>query len=515
MRLISKPARFVGSDRKFREVPLTKSKTFVAKLRPLVVIGLTAVCGIPLQAQSGRYKFTTIATLGTPAPKGGNHINDYEPGKLNNLRDMIYGTDLGHSADRATFFGEGVFLRQAGQNAESELARSTGAAPGGGKFDTLLLGGTSLNDLGNGAFAFTLSPTGSPTGVNAGVYRYTQGNRTVTPVVVSDKTSAPGGGKFKGIGFNTSLNIHGELVFTGIFATDKGVHVAGEAYIGLGAGVFKADAHDQITSIVSPGDAAPGGGFFDYAGTSGAGGAWINQAGDIAFIAHVAGEESKTEGFPPQADLISALGSLYLKDARSGRITSIAHAGEHAPQGGGGGLFRAIISPVLNDSGDIAFVGDISPAPHVNQFLAVYLHSGNTTLAVARPDDPMPGGGKFACSGFGTYVNNAGEVVFNARLNTDVNGDGLPDSGLYVWSRGSVRLVARTGTKIPGLGTVSQLTTGVNIIPPPPPTSYFPNSGTVSNDLGQILFGATLSDGRGVLLLATPRDDDDQGQNQQ
>jgi len=43
---------------------------------------------------------------------------------------------------------------------------------------------------------------------------------------------------------------------------------------------------------------------------------------------------------------------------------------------------------------------------------------------------------------------------------------------------------------------------GVIVIPPLP--ILFPNSGAINNDLGQVLFGAKLSDGRGVLLLATP-----------
>jgi hypothetical protein len=156
----------------------------------------------------------------------------------------------------------------------------------------------------------------------------------------------------------------------------------------------------------------------------------------------------------------------------------------------------------MNNSGDIAFVGDISPAPNVNQALAVYFHTGHTTLAVARPNDPMPGGGRFVNSGFGTSINNAGDVVFNAVL--DTNTGGVPDTGLFVWSHGVVRLVARAGTVISG-STISLTTTGVSIFPPPPPGSLFPLVGQI-NDRGQVLFAATLSDGRGVLLIATPNE---------
>ena len=101
-------------------------------------------------------------------------------------------------------------------------------------------------------------------------------------------------------------------------------------------------------------------------------------------------------------------------------------------------------------------------------------------------------------------INNSGpgEIVFNALLDT-VNGEGVHDTGLYVWSRGSLRLVARTGTVIPGVGTVSQLAMPV-ITGGPPPISFLPDSGAINNDRGQVLFGATLTDGRAVLLLATP-----------
>jgi hypothetical protein len=85
----------------------------------------------------------------------------------------------------------------------------------------------------------------------------------------------------------------------------------------------------------------------------------------------------------------------------------------------------------------------------------------------------------------GNYsLNNLGEVSFNASLEND-------ESGLYVHSRGALHLVAGTNTVIPGVGTVSSV---VNLMV----------GGGILNDRGQFLFGATLTDGRSVLLLATP-----------
>ncbi len=86
---------------------------------------------------------------------------------------------------------------------------------------------------------------------------------------------------------------------------------------------------------------------------------------------------------------------------------------------------------------------------------------------------------------------------FTARLDTG-------EDGLYVWSRGTVRLIARTGTVIPGVGTV------VALLPPDFVGSGFPYAyvGGTSNDRGQVVFTAAVDDGsgtlRGVLLLATP-----------
>ena len=97
----------------------------------------------------------------------------------------------------------------------------------------------------------------------------------------------------------------------------------------------------------------------------------------------------------------------------------------------------------------------------------------------------------------------AGEVAFNATLDTDDNKDGSPDTELYLWSHGKRRLVARTGTEIPGVGKIADLVMNVPVTNPPP--VFVPNSGANNNERGQVVFGATLTDGRGVLLLATPR----------
>ena len=76
------------------------------------------------------------------------------------------------------------------------------------------------------------------------------------------------------------------------------------------------------------------------------------------------------------------------------------------------------------------------------------------------------------------------------------------DSGQFVWSDGSLRLVARTGTVIPGVGTVDRVTPAPIVFPP----SIIPtlSGGAINNDRGQVVFTLTLTDGRVVMLVATP-----------
>ncbi len=438
------------------------------------------------------YLFTSIKFLGDPAPgpEGGALVNDFEANGLNNRGEILFGADVSTG-------GEGVYLFRKGDL--SQLARAGEDAPGGGVFDFGFLGPTSLNDEGDAALAFLHSPFSFPVGVNAGVYRYARTRRMLAPVVVPGITPAPGGGTFAGVHFQVSLNNAGDLIFNGIVPTDQGIHLPDEEYIGLGVGVFKADKRGGIFPVVAPGDPAPGGGTFDVAREG-----WISDGGDIAFSAHVAGEECSPPNSPPQSFFIGCLGSIYVKKAASGEIQSVAHAGDPAP---GGGIFRQAYSPVMNNRGDIVFLGDLTSPPDATMVMGIYLHSRGVTSAVARPGDPMPGGGSFVTTstidGNQIDVNNLGEVAFNAILDTDDNGDSTLDTGLFVWSAGSVSLVARTGTVIPGAGTVAQLVMGVIVFPPP--TILIPNSGALNNDRGQVLFSATLSDGRGVLLLATPK----------
>ena len=82
----------------------------------------------------------------------------------------------------------------------------------------------------------------------------------------------------------------------------------------------------------------------------------------------------------------------------------------------------------------------------------------------------------------------------------------MADTGLYLVSHGKIRLVARSGSDLPGVGTVAHVNSPS--FSGPVPSSL--QAGGIINDRGQIFFEVILADTQntGVLLVATPRGDE-------
>jgi hypothetical protein len=456
----------------------------------LILLALALLALLPLGTASAAtpgYRFTHVATLGDPAPGGGAFTVDFEPYAINARGELAFVADL--KDDAGNDIGEGVFAGQPGQL--RAVIRAGQPAPGGGTFAGISLGHSVLNDAGDLAVDFMLAPAFTPPiGVNVGVYRYRHATNSLGALVVPFVTPAPGGGTFQGSLFHAANNNRGEVAFPGIVKTDDGIHIDGQPYVGLGLGIFHVDKQGRITSVVSPGDAAPGGGRFDYATAP-----WLNDRGDIAFGGHVAGEECIDFGVT-QDVIIHCGESVYLRQLFPTRLISIAHQGQPAP---GGGIYRLAFGPRLNNRGEVAFIGDLTPAPASLERLGVFLYSKGTTRAIARPGDTMPGGGTMVTATttpLGYHLNNRGDVSFAASLDTDGNGS-ADAAGLYVAGQSGLRLVARTGTVIPGVGTIDYFSF-------PGDASLVNFAGAVINDNGQVFFQATLTDGRGVLLVAKP-----------
>jgi hypothetical protein len=463
------------------------SATAVAAL-----FGLMAYSPEAALADPPRYTFTRLATVPGPGPGPETFDLDFEPHSINAAGNVAFAADLKAGN---TDIGEGVFASRSGHLLQ--IMSPGDPAPGGGTFlssaEFGVLGMTPLSNAGDGAFLYILSswdPNTQPLGLNAGLYRFSLTVPKPSAVVVPGITPAPTGhpgDTFAGVYFNTAINNASLLVFGGIAPYPQ---LTGDpGFAGLGVGLFMADIHNHIVKVVAPGDPAPGGGVFDDAWQG-----WPNNRGTIGFEGHVAGEECIDIGSP------FVCGSSLYKRSADGTILSIAHQGDPAP---GGGTYRQAFGAVVNDLDDIVFTGDLTAAPDNLLTLGVFLNSKGQSSAVARPSDAMPGGGHFVTASqfpYAARINNARAISFVARLDTETFNDGVHDTGLYVRSGGNLQLVARTGTVIPGVGTIADINNSLYATLDGP--SFFDEPAI--NDAGQILFEATLTDGTGVLLVATP-----------
>ena len=437
-------------------------------------------------AHAQDYTFQIVATLGDPAPGGGNHESDFEPEDINNRGDVLFASDLSQPVP-----GEGLFLRRNGKT--SQITRTGRPAPGTGTtFGAGILSTAGMNDAGDIAFGFLLEPSTPVLGVSGGVFRYTAATKKVTPVIVPGDKDADGT-TFVGSFYHSDINNAGVVAASMIIETDQGRCQQGTPCEGKGHAVYTVSRQNQIRKVAAPGDPAPGEKkFFDEAVDSN-----INDRGDVVFGGHVKGEVCLGEN---REIPIGCFESLYLYTASTGEIKSIAHTGDPAPRGD---KFAIAFMGMPNNSGDIAFIGStiIRPDPLANT--GVYLWRGQSGVveAVAIPGDALPGGGhmtRATTSQCCVDVNKAGEVAFAAQLDTDDDEDRIKDTGVFVKLGGSLRRVVRTGDVLPDIGTVRHV--NWTFAPPDTPAPF-----VNLNDNGQVLTQVILEDGTNHVIVATPR----------
>ncbi|MBI4601918.1 MAG: hypothetical protein HY721_08145 [Planctomycetes bacterium] len=455
-----------------------------------MLLAARGLCGDPV----GDYTFELLAELGQQLlddPKV-RFAFDLEPWSLNNRGEVAFGAELCRleaEGQECQIFGEGAFKRYP-DGTRKVLAQAGRPAPGQGTFGSFFYGTVALNEPGDVCFCFAME------GGDAELFFFSESLGEVSAVGLSGRMS-PCGLAFGGCTTHPVVNNEGTVIFAAI-VKDAPVSPTGD---GSGWGVFTwSPATGEISKVVCPGDAAPGGKVFDFAVNP-----WINDRGDIAFGAHVSPDPCLfVSGLIPCAE------SIYFKPAGRDEIVPVALQGQEAP---GGGTYHLAFGPTLNNRGEVVFFGDLTPGDPTafGKALGVFLYSGGKVIPIARPLDEMPGGGKVVTTSFfvgGSDVNDCGDVAFNATLDSrslDIDGDGEkePDQGLFLWSKGAIRPVVRTGKELPGIGTVLALL-------PPDYLSQLPDGighpwiGTALNERGQIILTAALEGGRGVMVLATP-----------
>lgn len=446
-------------------------------LRAVLQLALPAVSTallLPSTVLAQDYDFKVVAMGSEVAPEAGGDLYDeyFEPWALNKHGELAFITYTLPS-------NAGVIYAGTGEGAPRKVVRSGETAPDGATLSDWGPMGLALNDRGELAFNFFAQQQGAPF-PELGLYRSDERGQ-LSAVLTPGVTEAPGFGPFLSSNHHPEINKRGDISFAANVPTSLGL--AGSP--GLGNGAFVADRDGTIRRVAAPGDLSPEGRRFDQVINPAS-----NDRGDVVFAGHVADEECVTFGGNPAMPRNCGT-SIYLY-RHDGEQLAIARQGASAP---GGGTYRFAWNPLINERGDVAFIGDLSTPPTFFREMGLYLHSRGETFPIVRTGDALPGGGhlrtvtNFAIDNYS--LNDRGEVAFNASLDT-VGTTGARDNGLYVWSEGELQLVARTGTVVPGVGTLASL-------------QPFGFNGAVMNDRGQVAFVARLDTGRVVLLIASPR----------
>ncbi|NOZ40407.1 MAG: hypothetical protein GXP24_09295 [Planctomycetes bacterium] len=184
----------------------------------------------------------------------------------------------------------------------------------------------------------------------------------------------------------------------------------------------------------------------------------------------------------PEVDRANDEGIFFESDAR---LSLVARTGDAAPGTELGTTYSNFVSdPVLNDSGQIAFLADLSRTSAYSPLdTAIFVGTSDNVNLVARTGDAVGAISQHVRFSriLSPTINNGGDIAFSGVL----QGSGIDisnNNGLFIKSEGNLRLVAQKGEAVPD--------TELDV-------RFDWPSLPLLNDLGQVAFGAFLT-GRDV-----------------
>jgi hypothetical protein len=384
----------------------------------------------------GQGRTTTIAISGQAAPgAGGGTFDSIGAPMLNDLGQTVFYADVGGSIST-----KGIF-RSESAGTITAVARERQSAPGagGGTFGSFM----TLPVLNaSGQTAFSASVVGGTS--SQGIFRSTSGT-TLTAIALQGQT-APGiaGGTFGGF-FAPAMNASGRTVF---YATASGTSTRG---------IFV----DGTSAIARLGQSAPGAGGGTF--TSFEPDPAINANGQVTVNAGISG------GTYGQG--------IFRSEIFTNALITIARQGQSAP-GPGGGTFSFLDSPVINASGQMAFIADVTGG--TNSVGIFRSDAGSVLTAIARQGQIAPGtgGGTFGgYFGFEPRINASGQTGFYASVAGSASSVGIFRSD----SAGALTAIALRGQSAPGAGTGT--------------FASFVFDSVLLNDGGQMAFDAGINGG--------------------
>lgn len=178
--------------------------------------------------------------------------------------------------------------------------------------------------------------------------------------------------------------------------------------------------------------------------------ATINNAGRIAFSAHVDGSDRSQGIFTADAD---GLHIVVMGCGDGGGSGNPGTCGDPTPIGGtfGGVFLDTFGAPAINDNGDVLFIADVGGASS-SRGLFLYEAAEDAIVKIAAAGDPSPLGGTLTTLGMGS-LNSDRTVAFIA------NTDDAQISDILLWQDGNVTKYVATGDPVPDGGTFTMLGT--------------------------------------------------------
>lgn len=233
-----------------------------------------------------------------------------------------------------------------------------------------------------------------------------------------------------------------------------------------------------LTNSQAPG--TPIGALFDdFSNTDGP---VINDSGDTAFAALL---RTGSGG-------VTVTNRIGLWSESNGTLGLVTRTGDVAPGTPSGVVFNDLNTPHFNNSGQLAFVGDLREGGVTNSNDGgIWKGAAGTLSLVAREGSQAPGtpsGAVYGNSqGLGSFTslvfNDLGQASFLGRLLVGSGGVvATSDTGAWSDHGGSLALVGREGNQAPGV---------------PAGANYNVVGNPVLNDVGVIKIGASLQTGSG------------------
>ncbi len=360
------------------------------------------------------------------------------------------------------------------------------AAPGTGPSVVFSgFGNPSINNNGNITFVGFVTGAGVTSANNTGIWSQIDG-----PLQLTVREGGPAPGAEQGMLFrdfsDPVSNNSGDIAFRGFLGNlgspDNGIWMQS-------GGVINTIAQFQGSTTELEPDLLFGALFFRpvvnvsgdiafYSSLTGTGvnatnaeGIWLKSGGVLNLIARAGDNAAGTEPgvvfsrlFEPVLNIagnvvfraeLAGMGVDFGNDSgiwldAGGSSTLVVREGMQAVENDPGVVFSNILRPVINDAGDLAFLGSVQgPGVDNTNGAGIWATSGGELGLVVRAGDDAPSteqGVIFDLFG-GPVFNVAGEVAFVATLDGT---NSSSNTGIWVKSSKETRLIARTGDHAPG-----------------------------------------------------------------